>query len=164
MVNTLSSETWVVGPGGCASSKQKNLHLFVTQFVLKSEDSLCASSRGALFDYTKSSTWQAEGFFELGADVRLGGSAYAQYGLDNLTFGTTGVILPSAIVGSLNTTEYWLGYFGLGNVPGNFTNVTPLAAIAGLFDMEGVIPSQSYGFTAGAKYREWHCCRWESSN
>ena len=62
--------------------------------------------------------------------------------------------MQKAIIGSINTTEYWVGMFGLGIVPGNFTDVTPLSAISGLVEKNGAIPSHSYGFTAGAKYRE----------
>jgi len=79
-----------------------------------------------------------------------------------LTFGTTGVTLQGAIIGSINTTglvnttQYLLGNFGIGIVPGNFGNSTPISAISGLVEKRGVIPSHSYGFTAGAKYREFH--------
>ena len=119
-------------------------------------DSLCASMRGGLFNPSTSSTWQPEGFFELGVDQQLGNTGYADYGLDNVTFGSTGVVLPSAIIGSINDTNYWLGYFGLGIVPGNFTNITAISAISGLVEKEGAIPSHSYGYTAGAKYREFY--------
>jgi len=44
--------------------------------------------------------------------------------------------------------------FGLGTVQGNFTTVTPLSAISALVETQGVIPSHSYGFTAGAIYRK----------
>jgi hypothetical protein len=121
-------------------------------------DTLCSTQRGGLFDLSKSSSWAPEGFFYLDADQQLqpeNTKPYAQYGLDDLTFGTTGVTLQNAIIGSINTTEYWVGMFGLGIVPGNFTNVTPLSAISGLVETDAVIPSHSYGFTAGAKYREF---------
>lgn len=68
--------------------------------------------------------------------------------------------MPGAIIGSINTTglvnttQYLLGYFGVGVVPGSFGSSLPLSAISGLVEREGVIPSHSYGFTAGAKYRE----------
>lgn len=96
----------------------------------------------------------------MGADSQLGNTGYAQYGLDNLTFGSTGVDLPGAIIGSINTTglvnttQYLLGYFGVGVVPGSFGSSLPLSAISGLVEKEDAIPSHSYGFTAGAKYRE----------
>lgn len=142
MVSTVSSETWVVGPGGC---------------VLPSS---CSSARGGLFDLHNSSSWYSEGFYALGVDEKLGNTGYAEYGLDDLTFGTTGVVLPSAIIGSINTTglinatQYLLGYFGLGIVPGSFNGSTPLSAISGLVEKEAVIPSHSYGYTAGAKYQQ----------
>lgn len=63
--------------------------------------------------------------------------------------------MENAIIASINTTEYWLGEFGVGIVPGNFTDVTSLSAISNLVEKVGVIPSHSYGFTAGAKYREF---------
>jgi hypothetical protein len=97
----------------------------------------------------------------LGVDEKLGNTGYAEYGLDDLTFGTTGVVLPSAIIGSINTTglvnttQYLLGYFGLGIVPGSFNGTTPLSAISSLVEKDGIIPSHSYGYTAGAKYRKF---------
>jgi hypothetical protein len=100
-----------------------------------------------------------EGFFALGADIQLGNSWYAEYGLDNLEFGSTGVTLPGAIIGSMNTTGrtsttgYLVGQFGVGVVPGSFNGSTPLSAISGLVETLGAIPSHSYGFTAGAHYR-----------
>jgi hypothetical protein len=45
--------------------------------------------------------------------------------------------------------------FGLGIVPGNFKNVSSLAAISGLVEKDGAIPSHSYGYTAGATYRKF---------
>jgi len=118
-------------------------------------DSLCTSSRGGVYNKTKSTTWQRLGFFELGADKELGNTAYAEYGLDSITLGSTGVTLPSAIVGSVNDTGYtWLGYFGLGTVPGSFDGKAPLSALSALVEKQGAVTSHSYGYTAGAKYRE----------
>jgi hypothetical protein len=124
-------------------------------------DSLCESNRGGVFDPFKSSTWHNEGLFELGADTRLGNQGYALYGLDDLTYGSTGVVQSSAIIGQVNDTglatsfQTWLGFFGLGIVPGNFTDVASLSSISALVEKVAVIPSHSYGYTAGAKYREF---------
>jgi hypothetical protein len=118
-------------------------------------DSLCTAGRGAIFDLTESSTWQDLEDYNLGVDARFGGSAYAMYGLDDLTFGSTGVTLNNTIIGSINATEYWLGMFGLGVVPGNFGNITSLPAINGLVEKNSAIPTHSYGYTAGAKYRKF---------
>ncbi|KAH7355279.1 aspartic peptidase domain-containing protein [Rhexocercosporidium sp. MPI-PUGE-AT-0058] len=143
MVSTVSSETWVVGPGGCAAG-----------------DSTCSFTRGGIFDASKSSTWQNQGLFELGADKQLGNTGYAQYGLDNLTFGGTGVMVPSSIIGAFNGTgpisgtSYLLGLFGLGVVPGSFNNTSPLSALSALVETVGGVPSHSWGYTAGAKYQQ----------
>jgi hypothetical protein len=117
--------------------------------------STCTSKRGGLFDFNKSSTWQAEGVFELGLDTQLGFGGDANYGLDTLDFGATGVTLKDTIIGSINTTEYWLGFFGLGNIPGNFTYVEVSSPVSAL-ENQSSIPSNSYGYTAGAIYREFN--------
>lgn len=39
-------------------------------------------------------------------------------------------------------------------MPGNFKNATSLAAISALVETKAIIPSHSYGYTAGAKYRK----------
>jgi hypothetical protein len=114
---------------------------------------ICRSDRGFFFDPNKSLTWQHEGRFELGLDTQLGFTGDAIYGLDVLELGTTGVSLKNAIVGSINTTEYWLGFLGLSNIAGDFTGIVVPSLISGLAE-DGSIPSQSYGFTAGAKYRQ----------
>ncbi|RDW69642.1 hypothetical protein BP6252_08662 [Coleophoma cylindrospora] len=135
LVSTASAETWIIGEGGCDGT------------------ALCSSMRGGLFNESQSSTWKGEGFYELGLDQALGFGGYGDYGMDTLTFGTTGVTLSDSIVSSVNTTEYWLGFFGLGIVPGNFSTFTAISAISGLVETEGAIPSHSYGYTAGASYQ-----------
>ncbi|TVY36337.1 hypothetical protein LSUB1_G006371, partial [Lachnellula subtilissima] len=137
MVNTVSSETWVVGPAGCSDN-----------------NAICIQARGGTYNLSKSSTYRDQGLFNLGVDTRLGGQGYADYGFDQLTFGSTGVTLNSTIIGSINATEYFLGEFGLGVVPGDFNNVSSLAAISGLVEKNGAIPSHSYGYTAGATYQQ----------
>ena len=114
-------------------------------------DTICSSQRGGLFDLTKSTTWTSEGFYYLKGTDQDG---YGQYGLDELTFGTTGVTIENAIIASINETEYWIGEFGLGIIPGNFSQVTSLSSISNLVEKKGAIGSHAYGFTAGAKYRE----------
>lgn len=103
---------------------------------------------------TTSSTWQSLGFFELGSNANLGNTGYAEYGLDSLTFGSTGVTVRSSLIGMVNGSDYtWIGSFGLGTLPGNFSGKSPLSAISALVETEGTIQSHSYGYTAGAKYR-----------
>ena len=115
---------------------------------------LCEANRGGLFNYSQSSTWKSEGYYDLGLDTQLNFTGYGYYGFDDLTFGTTGVTLPNAIIAQINTTEYWNGFFGLGIVPGSFSSFTATSPISGLVEKVGAIPSHSYGFTAGASYRK----------
>jgi len=70
-----------------------------------------------------------------------------------LEFGTTGVSLKDTIIGSINTTEYWLGFFGLGDIPGNFTDIEASPPLSAL-ENQSIVPSNSYGYTAGAIYRK----------
>ncbi|KAE8440591.1 hypothetical protein EG329_007049 [Mollisiaceae sp. DMI_Dod_QoI] len=144
MVSTVSSENWVVGTGACAAN-----------------DSLCVTSRGGhLYDPLKSSTWQSEGFFQFSVDSQLGNKGYGWYGLDDITFGSSGITVSESVVGSFNGsgplsgTQYMLGFFGLGITISDFNNVNPLPSINALVERNGVIPSHSYGFTAGAKYQQ----------
>jgi hypothetical protein len=185
MVNTVSSETWVVGPNsGCNNSELDSVvrgergwnvggaergyfeagsrfcewdqqrEFSRTNADLCNADSICTAARGSIYDSSKSSTYKELALYSLGVDVRLNGSAYADYGFDALTFGSTGVTLNSTIIGSMvNTTEFLLGMFGLGVVPGSFNNTPSVAAISALVEKNGVIPSNSYGYTAGATYR-----------
>jgi hypothetical protein len=127
-------------------------------------DTTCVSTRvgegGTLFNSTISSTWKPLGLFTLGADSQLGNTGQAQYGFDALTFGTTGVVLPSAIIGSftgigpVTGAQYITGMFGLGVTPGNFTTAVSTPAINGLVALQDGIPSYTYGYTAGATYRK----------
>ncbi|EKD17431.1 uncharacterized protein L3040_005033 [Drepanopeziza brunnea f. sp. 'multigermtubi'] len=143
MVSTASSETWVVGDGGCGPG-----------------DTQCVFTRGGTFAPSKSSTWKDQGLYELGASQQLGNNGVGLYGLDTLTFGGSGVTISSAIIGAFNGTgpihgaSYLLGFFGVGIIPGAFNNIAPLSAVSALVEEVGAIPSYSWGYTAGAHYRQ----------
>lgn len=64
------------------------------------------------------------------------------------------ISVPSQIIGITNTTDYWLGYFGLGIKPTNFTYFQKKTFLASMVENQSLIPSHSYGYTAGAYYRE----------
>lgn len=93
-------------------------------------------------------------------DSQLGNNGYGWYGLDNMTLGSTGVTVSQTVIGQFNGsgpltgTQYMLGMFGLGVTTAQFANDSPLPLINALVEVNGVIPSHSYGFTAGAKYRK----------
>ncbi|KAI9770562.1 MAG: hypothetical protein M1840_003152 [Geoglossum simile] len=112
----------------------------------------CRNKRGnGLFNYSASSTWQSVGVYELGLDPQLGFGGAANYGYDKISF-LDQISIPDQIVGVINTTEYWLGFMGLGSRPTNFTSEDKPSLLASLVTARK-IPSLSYGFTAGAFYR-----------
>jgi hypothetical protein len=136
--NTAGQETWVIGPGGCDGT-----------FT-------CEEARGGLFYKGQSSTWNTigTGYYELGFDTQLGDTGYALYGLENVSLSDQ-VNVPSQIVAILNDTEFWLGSLGLGIQSSRFEGtMNHLTFLSSLVETEGLIPSHSYGYTAGAYYRK----------
>lgn len=133
--NTASSETWVIGPGGCDGT------------------STCQDDRGGVFFARQSTTWADLGDYELDVDLDLGDTGYADYGLDTIALSDS-VSLDDQVLGMINTTEYWLGQFGLGVHSTRFSGDTNhLALLSSLVENASLIPSHSYGYTAGAYYR-----------
>ena len=133
--NTAGQETWVIGPGGCDGT-----------FT-------CEDKRGGLFSYNQSTTWDNLGYYELGFDTYLGDSGIANYGLDHVDLNDQ-VIVPSQIVGVINSTEFWLGSLGLGVQESRFEGaINRLTFLSSLVENQSLIPSHSYGYTAGAYYR-----------
>ncbi|KAK8042757.1 Candidapepsin-2 [Apiospora phragmitis] len=60
--------------------------------------------------------------------------------------------LQKQIVAGINDTQYFTGFFGLGITPGKFQDAVVLSPLANLVEQIGVVPSHSYGYTAGAYY------------
>ena len=110
---------------------------------------LCRNKRGGLFNPNESSTWEGLGFYDLGLDPQLGFAGVGSYGLETVGF-TEDISLPSQIVGVINTTDYWVGYLGLGVQPTNFTDANQPTFLISMVQNESLIPSHSYGYTAGA--------------
>lgn len=92
------------------------------------------------------------GFWELAFDLQLGDSGPGYYGYDNIALDET-LVATDQIVAVVNTTEFWLGYLGLGVDETNFTSVNMLSYLDTLVETDDVIPSHSYGYTAGAYNR-----------
>ncbi|CAF9910717.1 MAG: hypothetical protein ALECFALPRED_006806 [Alectoria fallacina] len=133
-VSTASQETWVVGNGGCDGNTE------------------CLTKRGDVFQSNESTTWADQGPFVLGLDPQLGFGGDGIYGFDNISL-SDDISVPSQVVGVINTTDYWLGFFGLGVEPTNFTSDDKPTFLDSMVETMGLIPSHSYGYTAGAYYR-----------
>lgn len=137
-VSTASQETLVVGKAGCDVT-----------------DTECFAKRGRLFDISSSTSWEGQGNYTLGLDPQLGVNDDGVYGYDNIALNDV-ISVPSQIVGVMNsnTTECWLGFFGLGVEPTNFTTIDKPSFLDSIVQNQSLVPSHSYGYTAGAHYRK----------
>ena len=152
LISTASSETWVVSPEGCTSSDPTN----------------CPSDRGAQvfngetslgFEPNSSSTWTEAGLYSLDLETDLGYSGNGLYGEDVVgvsggnTSGSGGVALGGQVVAGIAAKDYFFGMLGLSDRPTSFSSSgkPSNSFIANLF-YDKLIPSFSYGYTAGAQY------------
>lgn len=117
--------------------------------------------RGALVNVNTSSTWQDQGLYELGNHKDLPDySQYYQsgdYGLDTMGVGLpvfNDYDEPGVTVTAIVAGDFYLGLLGVNRLPTNFSDFVPHPSyLSALRDSEK-IPSLSYGYTAGAPYRE----------
>ena len=144
--STAGQATWVVIPQGCPSGQRGT------------EDSLtCNESRGGLYNISESKSWEGLGNYLLGLEVNLGYNETAAYGLDTIALGATnstgGPRLEFQVVVGIATDDYYLGTFGLGHQGTNLTNLTePHTTFLSSLTSKNLIPSLSWGYTAGAPY------------
>ena len=115
-------------------------------------DPVCIPRRGGIFDPKKSSTWNASSFYPLDLDSQLGFGGMGQYGFDTVALGDQAAIT-SRVVGVVNATEYWLGFFGLGTIPVTLNQTEKATVLSSMVKVD-LIPSHSYGYSAGAYHRE----------
>ncbi|OTB08212.1 hypothetical protein M426DRAFT_8019 [Hypoxylon sp. CI-4A] len=136
-ISTSLSEIWVVENGGCGTNSR------------------CAEARGGLYNTSASQSWSSLGAWQLGLDY-LGIGANGDYAMETVVvydsvrrWQTT---FHKQVVAGINETDSYTGFFGLGITPGRFGGVVAQSPIAALVEQDGIIPSHSYGYTAGAYY------------
>lgn len=129
----------VVLPNGCVSG-----------------DTICPSARGGLFNNISSKSWsETEPTIYLFQDPSL----RALLGNDTLTLGVAGITGPSltnqVIFGIADDRKYYLGMLGLNPVSTSLSKGAKgqPSFITSLRNQD-IIPSLSFGYTAGAYYRE----------
>lgn len=128
----------------------------------------CAYDRGVLafqdsnstgFQSNESSTWDLIGIYTLsGHGERMGYTGNGVFGLDNVALGesdnTDELELPDQVVTAVADKDYFLGQFGLGYLPSNFSDFNdPIPNYLATLVDKNKIPSLSYGYTAGAAWR-----------
>lgn len=139
-VSTEISTTWVVATEGCTVG-----------------DTTCINGRGLLFNSNSSSTWSQYGFYALGAEQNLGSTGSARYGNDTVGLGiqgSGGPSLPHQIIGAFSIDDFYLGFFGVNPASTNFTEQERgEASYMTTLKNQNLIPSLSFGYTAGNQYR-----------
>jgi hypothetical protein len=161
LVSTANQQIWVVNSQACTPNAMRNL----PNAVWGMSEKECGSSRGHLFNTSQSSTWYETGYFDLHVSPTppTDRGVYGLFGVEtvglvlldqddgpvahNMTIGTIGT------QSTLATPEFWLGHIGLQTKPSEFfRQPSQPSYITGLFEAQD-IPSQSFGYTAGAQYR-----------
>lgn len=148
--STVGQETLIPVPEGCIASDPSN----------------CGSLRGVMpFEGTQgtgfltndSSTWISINIDTANIENDLGYDVNALYGFDTVGLeveNSGGLNQTRQVVGGIAAKDFYLGVFGLGPKPSNFSNFDDPqpSFMANLVDSKQ-IPSMSYGYTAGASYR-----------
>ena len=151
---TQVSETWVVLPEGCDAPP--------------TDPSNCEVLRGAEafngqpatgFLTNASSTWAEAGLYEIKLEANLGIDGVNGLfgddvvGVNNGNGSANGVSLAGQPVAGIAAKSFFLGYLGLGITRPNFSSAAASqnTFLSNLW-MDNLIPSLSYGYTAGASY------------
>ena len=118
-------------------------------------DVRCSDARGGIYNTSASQSWSPLGAWQLGLNyLGLGGNG--DYAMETVVVYDSvrrwQTSFNKKIVAGINDTGYYTGFFGLGITPGRFNNVVAQSPIAALVEQDGIIPSHSYGYTAGAYY------------
>ncbi|OAL42735.1 hypothetical protein IQ07DRAFT_686168 [Pyrenochaeta sp. DS3sAY3a] len=132
LVSTTNQQIWVINVQACTVDVLGSLPDAVAQM----SSGHCASGRGFLFNTSQSSTWSETGYYGLQTPQALGTDQVGLFGLDTVSLGPQGQEGPTVSNTTIVKAEH-----------------VRTAAFPGLFQTQG-IPSQSFGYTAGARYRE----------
>lgn len=147
LVSTQQSSTWAVATEGCGD-----------------DDDDCAEARGGLFDPSESNTWFRKDIYQLNEAVELGygvNKNNGTYGFDTLELmgaeGSADVTIDHQVVAGISTETFYLGSLGLSPNNVTFQNTQETAdSLLTSLKAKGMIPSLSFGYTAGARYRALH--------
>ncbi|KAG6036720.1 hypothetical protein E4U41_005557 [Claviceps citrina] len=107
-----------------------------------------------LFSTSLSEFW-AVGPAGCPVEKRIGGDG--QYGFDTIAafsaITNTAFSMSNVLMSAISSTDYYLGYIGVGLRSGSFGDVVASPPLRQAVSSYGWIPSYSYGYTAGASYR-----------
>ena len=142
LISLTAVQPWPILPQGCIPTDPVD----------------CQLNRGGLFRTNESTTWQDEGLYTLEVEKSLGFYGNGDFGNDTLTLGLPGTGAPalkSQMIAGIATKDFYIGLWGLGPRPTNLTSLNnPQPSLMSNLKESGLVPSISYGYTAGAQYRK----------
>jgi hypothetical protein len=151
--STKAGVTYVIAPEGCLAGV---------------DPSNCPQLRGIDifntvqnigFQANASSTWSAIGQYEVDLEEALNYTGRGLFGTDVVSLGaaadrSSSLSLTGSIVSAIADPDYYLGMLGLGQVKSSFNSQSqPVDSMLYQLRETKKIPSFSYAYTAGAKYR-----------
>ena len=118
----------------------------------------CPNDRGGIFNTSTSSSWRKKQIYQLGVELNLDyhDSDNGEYGFDRLGLGypgSGGPVLNDQVIAGVATKDFYLGMLGLAPNPINFTYADTHPSLLTNLKNQSIIPSLSYGYSAGASYR-----------
>jgi hypothetical protein len=141
--STTRGEVWIPTIEGCEGSPYPD----------------CATSRGVLdndsfgFDVDKSRTWDTIGIYALPSPIN--GTDNGAYGLDHLSISSNrSFTLHNQTITGIATSDYWISDLGLGTEVAKFSGQPSSPSLLSAMKEQQLIPSLSYGYSAGASYRK----------
>lgn len=149
--STNGNQIWIPVPEGCLVTDPQNCGDLRGVFSFQ-------GSQSSGFQTNKSSTWSSEGIFDLDVENGLNLTGNGEFGYDTIGLGiqnSNGLILTHQLLGGIATKDFYLGEFGLGPKPANLSSFdNPIPNYMQTLRNQNLIPSLSYGYTAGAKYQQ----------
>ncbi|KAF2712750.1 acid protease [Pleomassaria siparia CBS 279.74] len=152
LASTKSGETYVVVPEGCIQgidgpncSNLRGADIF-------------QSSQSPGFQVNMSSNWSTLGQYSVDLEDSLNYTAQGLFGFDKITLGSavddTSISMDHQVVSGIADTDYWMGYIPLGVPDSSFSSLSQsIDSFIYQLRNSSQIPSLSFSYTAGAKYR-----------
>ncbi|KAL8892994.1 MAG: hypothetical protein Q9192_005521, partial [Flavoplaca navasiana] len=138
----------------------------IAPITVEPSQTCCPNRRGSLFYKNISSTWQDKGLYTLDEELNLGYTGNGNFGLDTITLGypgSGGFTVEDQLLASIATQDFYIAMLGIAPRPTNLTkpDQKPLLfatedaypSLLSNLKRESKVPSISYAYTAGAKYR-----------
>lgn len=153
-VSTASQQIWTVNYQACIQNVTDSNGRIVAYNQLNTD---CSTSRGFVYNQTASQTWRSKGYYRLWIEKWLGYQGNGLFGFDSVGLGQAGEQGPSVqntTIGTMVSANFWTGHIGLHPKPTNFSvfEAAVPSFMTSLFEQKN-IPSLSFGYTAGSRYR-----------